>query len=78
MILRIVKASDCSDLVTYDFLFFLPFIDAMEKFMLLIREDLKRMQASTEEERVAEMVEMFEWIKPIATSGSYVTSDRWA
>jgi hypothetical protein len=47
----------------------------MEKFMLLIREDLKRMRASTEEERVAEMLEMFEWTKSIAASGNYVTSE---
>lgn len=47
----------------------------MEKFMLLIREDLKRMRASTAEERVAEMLEMFEWTKSIAASGNYVTSE---
>lgn len=47
----------------------------MEKFMLLIREDLKRLRKSTEEERLAEMLEMFEWTKWIAESGNYVHSE---
>src|SRR5688572_30344370 len=59
----------------------------MEKFMLIMREDLKKLRQYTDEERFAEVHEMFEWTKsliesghhvhsePLAIKGSYVTQD---
>ena len=47
----------------------------MEKFMLIIREDLKRIGALTDEERFSNMPEQMEWIKSIAESGNYVTGE---
>ena len=46
----------------------------MEKFMLVIREDLKRMRQLTKEEQSADLKAMDEWTKLIADSGNYVDS----
>lgn len=58
--------------------YFIPYITqfiAMEKFMLIIREDLKRIGALTDEERFSNMPEQMEWIKSIAESGNYITGE---
>ena len=47
----------------------------MEKFMLLIREDLKKLRQSTEEQRSAEIKRMHEWTKSLAASGNLVHTD---
>jgi hypothetical protein len=50
----------------------------MEKFMLIIREDLKRIGALTDEERFSNLPEQMEWIKSIAESGNYITGEPLA
>ena len=40
----------------------------MEKFMLIMREDLKKLRQCTNEERFAEVHEMFEWTKSLIQS----------
>jgi hypothetical protein len=50
----------------------------MEKFMLIVREDLKRLSQLTEEERFANIPIMLEWIKSIAESGNYVGGEPLA
>jgi hypothetical protein len=47
----------------------------MEKFMLLIREDLKRLKRFSNEEHITELDEMYEWAKPIAESGRLVSTE---
>jgi hypothetical protein len=46
----------------------------MEKFMLVIREDLKRLSQYSEKARVADLQAMLEWTKSIAESGNYIDS----
>ena len=46
--------------------------------MLIIREDLKRIGALTDEERFSNMPEQMEWIKSIAESGNYITGEPLA
>jgi hypothetical protein len=50
----------------------------MEKFMLIVREDLKRLSQLTEEERFANIPVMLEWIKSIAESGNYIGGEPLA
>jgi len=50
----------------------------MERFMLIVREDLKRLSQLTEEERFANIPIMLEWIKSIAESGNYVGGEPLA
>lgn len=44
----------------------------MEKFLLIIREDLKRMSRLTEEERRATIPEMLKWVESLTESGNYI------
>ncbi|HEX8059704.1 MAG TPA: YciI family protein [Cyclobacteriaceae bacterium] len=44
----------------------------MEKFMLIIREDLKKLAAMTEEERTAGIPPMLKWVEGIAEGGNYL------
>jgi hypothetical protein len=46
----------------------------MEKFMLIMREDLKKMRQLTKEEQSADIKAMDEWTKSLAESGSYMDS----
>lgn len=46
----------------------------MEKFMLVIREDLKKMRQLTKEEQSADLQAMFEWTKSLADFGNYLDS----
>lgn len=44
----------------------------MEKFMLIIREDLTRLGQISDEERFSNIPAQLEWIKSIADSGNYL------
>ena|ERR1700722_3529086 len=60
----------------------------MEKFMLIVREDLARMRKLTDEERFANIPMMLEWVdsliktgihikgEPLLTNGRYVSKDQ--
>ena len=60
----------------------------MEKFMLIIREDLAKMRQMTDEERFANIPMMLEWVdtlietgsfikgEPLLTTGRYVSKDQ--
>ena len=50
----------------------------MERFMLIVREDLKRIGRLTTEERFAEGPDMFGWIKSLAESGNYIGGEPLA
>jgi hypothetical protein len=50
----------------------------MEKFMLIVREDLKRLSTITDEERFSNIPPVLEWIKSIAESGNYVDGEPLA
>jgi len=50
----------------------------MEKFMLIVREDLKKLSQLSEHERFANIPMMLEWIKSIAESGNYVGGEPLA
>jgi hypothetical protein len=43
----------------------------MQKFMLIIREDLKKLNQGTDEERIANIPEMLKWVESIAESGNF-------
>ncbi len=47
----------------------------MEKFLLIIREDLKKHGQQTDEERYDEIRRMDEWVKALADSGNYLYGD---
>lgn len=47
----------------------------MEKFMLIIREDLKKMQTWTREERLADLPTMLKWVEQIAESTGYLAGE---
>lgn len=46
--------------------------------MLIVREDLKKIGALTDEERFANIPMMLEWIKSLAESGNYVSGEPLA
>src|SRR5688500_12461465 len=50
----------------------------MEKFMLIMREDLKKLRQCTTEERVADMHAMFEWTKSLTETGHHGHSEPLA
>ena len=47
----------------------------MEKFLLIIREDLKSMQTMTDRERMANIPAMLKWVESIAEGGGYLGGD---
>jgi hypothetical protein len=47
----------------------------MEKFLLIIREDLKKLRQYTEEQHMSELLEMQEWTDWIIASGNYIDSN---
>jgi len=55
-----------------------PILILMEKFMLIMREDLKKLRHCTTEERFADMHAMFEWTKSLTESGHHVHSEPLA
>ena len=47
----------------------------MEKFLFIIREDLKKHSQQTDEERYDDIRKMDEWVKALADSGNYLYGD---
>jgi hypothetical protein len=47
----------------------------MEKFMLIIREDLEKMAKMTNEERFANIPMMLEWVDSLIASGNYIMGE---
>jgi hypothetical protein len=47
----------------------------MEKFMLIIREDLSKLSKSTYEERKAKALIVMKWVESLAESGNFVMGD---
>jgi hypothetical protein len=50
----------------------------MEKFMLIVREDLEKIGRLTPEERFAASPNMLDWVKSLADSGNYITGEPLA
>ena len=50
----------------------------MERFLLIIREDLSRLRQLTDEQRFSNIPEQLEWIKSIAEAGNYVGGEPLA
>ena len=50
----------------------------MERFMLIVREDLKKLSKLTDEERFAGIPMMLDWIKSLSESGNYVAGEPLA
>lgn len=47
----------------------------MERFMLIIREDLEKMSKLTNEERFANIPMMLEWVDSLIASGNYLMGE---
>jgi hypothetical protein len=47
----------------------------MEKFLLIIREDLNKLRRWSEEERYNGVREMDVWVKTLAQKGNYISGD---
>jgi hypothetical protein len=47
----------------------------MEKFLLIIREDLNRLKKWSEEKRYNGVREMDEWVKTLVQNGNYISGD---
>jgi hypothetical protein len=47
----------------------------MEKFMLIVREDLARMRKTTDEERFATMPMMLRWVDSLIETGNYIKGE---
>src|SRR5260370_39677918 len=47
----------------------------MEKFMLIIREDLERMGKLTDEERFSNIPMMLKWVDSLIASGNYIIGE---
>jgi hypothetical protein len=47
----------------------------MEKFMLIIREDLNKLAKMTYEQRKANALVMMKWVESLAESGNYISGD---
>jgi hypothetical protein len=50
----------------------------MERFMLIVREDLEKIGRLTTEERFAKSPNMLDWIKSLAESGNYIGGEPLA
>ena len=50
----------------------------MEKFMLIVREDLERIGRLTTKERFAESPNMLDWVRSLAESGNYIGGEPLA
>jgi hypothetical protein len=50
----------------------------MERFMLIVREDLARIGRLSVEKRFSEGPDMMEWIKSLAESGNYIAGEPLA
>lgn len=47
----------------------------MEKFMLILREDMNRLKKLTEEERFSNLPMMLRWIEGLIATGNYVQGE---
>ena len=47
----------------------------MEKFLLIIREDLERLRKWNEEQRYNGIREMDKWVKTLVKNGNYISGD---
>jgi hypothetical protein len=47
----------------------------MQRFMFIMREDLRKLRQYTDEERFASIKEMFEWTKSLTRSGHHIHSE---
>lgn len=47
----------------------------MEKFLLIIREDLGKLKMMSLEERKANTLLMMKWVESLAETGNYITGD---
>jgi len=47
----------------------------MEKFLLIIREDLRKLKQWNEEERYNAIREMDKWVKTLVEKGNYISGD---
>lgn len=47
----------------------------MEKFMLIVREDLDRIGRQTPDERFSTFPEILDWVKSLAESGNYICGE---
>jgi hypothetical protein len=47
----------------------------MEKFMMIIREDLARMRKMTDEERFANISMMLRWVDSLIETGNYIKGE---
>lgn len=50
----------------------------MQRFLFIVREDLKKIGKLTDEQRLANVPPPLEWIKNLADSGNYVTGEPLA
>ena len=50
----------------------------MEKFMLIVREDLERIGRLTPEQRFAASPNMLDWVRSLAESGNYIGGEPLA
>jgi hypothetical protein len=50
----------------------------MERFLIIVREDLKRIGRLTTEERFSEGPDMSDWVKSLAESGNYIGGEPLA
>jgi hypothetical protein len=50
----------------------------MEKFLLIVREDLDRIGRLTPEERFAASPNMLDWVKSLSESGNYIAGEPLA
>lgn len=50
----------------------------MEKFLLLIREDVRKESEATEEEFNANIQKMVKWVERLAESGNYISGEPLA
>lgn len=50
----------------------------MERFLLIVREDLKKIGRLTTEERFSEGPDMGDWVKSLAESGNYLGGEPLA
>jgi hypothetical protein len=50
----------------------------MQRFMFIVREDLKKIGQLTDDERLSNVPPPFEWIRSLAESSNYITGEPLA
>jgi hypothetical protein len=59
----------------YNIVVLLKYTSIMEKFMMIIREDLEKMRKLTNEERFSNIPMMLEWVDSLIASGNYIMGE---